>query len=88
MADRSPSRIEDARRRASRAKRALGVGAAAGFLAVAGLAYASHPGASATSATSTDDSTVQVQDDSTFDFGSGSLAPSSGVQPQAQTSVS
>jgi hypothetical protein len=86
MARQLPSRIDDARRRAARAKRALGTAAAAGFLAVAGVAYAGHAGTKATGAGTTD-SPVYSNDDS-FDFGSGSIAPSGGSQPQVGTSVS
>jgi hypothetical protein len=55
-----PSRIEEARRRASRAKTALGAGAAA----------------------------CSSYDDDGFSYGSGSIAPSGGSQPQVGTSVS
>ena len=79
------------------AKQKLGMAAAASFVALAGLAWASHPGATAsvssggsTSAdqSSTDDSTFQENDD----FGGldsfGSIAPSGGATPQVQTHVS
>ena len=95
-----PSRIEEARRRASRAKTALGAGAATAFLAVGALAWVSHPGSSrttqsssgssSTAASSSDDSTYfgSSDDDSGFNYGSGSITPSGGSQPQVGTSVS
>jgi hypothetical protein len=86
MAQQLSSRIEDARRRAARAKRALGTAAAAGFLAVGGVAYAGHAGTKATGVGTTD-SPVYANDDN-FDFGSGSIAPSGGAQPQVGTGVS
>lgn len=107
-----PSRIEEARRRASRAKTALGAGAAAAFLAVGALAWVTHPGTSrsshatsssspSSSAVSTDDGFFGSSDEGSydddsayedgtgsFDYGSGSIAPSGGSQPQVGTSVS
>ena len=103
-----PSRIEEARRRASRAKTALGAGAATAFLAVGALAWVTHPGSSRSSqasssslstgtTASSDDSTYLGSSDdggyyddgsSGFNYGSGSIAPSSGSQPQVGTSVS
>jgi hypothetical protein len=98
MDDRRPSRIEEARRRVSRAKTALGAGAAAAFLAVGALAWVTHPGSSrasqASSSSSSSSSAVSEDvtgpwdDDGSFDYGSGSLAPSGGSQPQVGTSVS
>jgi hypothetical protein len=112
MDDGRPSRIEEARRRASRAKTALGAGAAAAFLAVGGLAWVTHPGtsrssqattsspSSSSSAVSTDDGffgssddgsaddSSSAYDDGSFNYGSGSIAPSGGSQPQVGTSVS
>jgi hypothetical protein len=86
-----PSRIELARRRLSIARRAIGVAAAAGFVVFALAARASHPGISAstsqstsssvaTEATSSDDDDYGGDDNSTsgFDFGQGSIAPSTG----------
>jgi hypothetical protein len=91
MSERSGSRIEEARSRASAAKRRIGVVAAAGFVALVGLAYASHPGTAsssgAVSAGRSDDSLAESQGQ--FDFGYyGSSAPASGAAPQVQTSVS
>jgi hypothetical protein len=103
-----PSRIEEARRRASRAKTALGAGAAAAFLAVGALAWVTHPGgsrssqatsgsSSSSSAVSTDDGFFGSSDDGSyyddsgsddFNYGSGSIGPSGGSQPQVRTSVS
>ena len=99
-----PSRIEEARRRASRAKTALGAGAATAFVLVGALAWASHPGSSRTTQSSSDSSSSTASsDDSTyygddgsysyddgsgFNYGSGSISPSGGSQPQTGTSVS
>jgi hypothetical protein len=98
-----PSRIEEARRRASRAKTALGAGAAATFLAVGALAWVTHPGSSRASqgttgssssgsAVSDDSGSYEEEgssyDDDGFSYGSGSIAPSGGWQPQVGTSVS
>ncbi|MGZ8695678.1 MAG: hypothetical protein ACXWYS_09590 [Gaiellaceae bacterium] len=105
MDDRRPSRIEEARCRALRAKTALGAGAAAAFLAVGALAWVAHPGSSrssqatpgsssAGSSISEDDTGTGYDDDGYyedeggFSYGSGSLAPSGGSQPQVRTSVS
>ena len=102
-----PSRIEEARRRASRAKTALGAGAAAVFLAVGALAWVTHPGTSRSSQATSGSPSVSTDDgfffgssddgsaddsgygdDSNFNYGSGSVAPSGGSQPQVGTSVS
>jgi hypothetical protein len=102
-----PSRIEEARRRASRAKTALGAGAATAFVLVGALAWSSHPGSSRTTqsssdssssstASSSDDGTYSGSDDGlyseddggSFNYGSGSISPSGGSQPQTGTSVS
>jgi hypothetical protein len=97
-----PSRIEEARRRASRAKTALGAGAATAFVHAGALAWSSHPGSSRTTQSSSDSpsSSTASSDDSTYDgsydfddsnsfsYGSGSLSPSGGSQPQTGTSVS
>jgi len=95
-----PSRIGEAKLRALAAKRKLGIGAAAAFVAIFGLAWVSHPGSksqvSTTGASASDGSSFE-QDDSYFeqdddDFGGfdsfGSIAPSGGSAPQAQTHVS
>jgi len=92
-----PSRIAEAKRRALAAKQKLAVGAAAAFVALAGLAWASHPGssssassASAGQSSSNDDSIFEEDDDfgGLGSFDSGSIAPSGGATPQAQTHVS
>ena len=87
-----PSRIEEAKHRASRAKTALGAGAAVAFAAAAGLAWSSHSGAAAAPAaavsTSDDGSSYYSNNDGGFDYGSGSVSPSTGSQPQVGTSVS
>ena len=99
MNEQQPSRIAEAKRRALAAKQTLGLAAAAAFVAVAELAWASHPGATSSassagstsadqSSTSTDDSTSEESDDfggfDSFD----SIAPSGGAAQQAQTHVS
>jgi hypothetical protein len=95
-----PSRIEEARHRASRAKTALGAGAAVAFAAAAGLAWSGHFGKTASASSSSagtsspvtssgDGSSYYSNDDNSgFSFGSGSVSPSSGSQPQVGTSVS
>jgi hypothetical protein len=86
-----PSRIEEARRRALGPSTPPALGAA-GFLAVLLLVRASHPGHAqastpASSGSSSSSSTSQSSDDG-LELGSGSIAPSSGSTPQAQTTVS
>jgi hypothetical protein len=98
MNEQQPSRIAEAKRRALAAKQKLGMAAAAVFVAVAGLAWASHPGStsSASSAGSTSADQSSTDDDSTSeesdDYGGfdsfGSIAPSGGATPQVQTHVS
>jgi hypothetical protein len=83
-------RIEAARQRAADAKRRFAVLAAAGFVAIFGLAAASHGGTSG----STDNTSAVEQppatdtDTSTFDFGTADVAPSDGLEPQLQTQAS
>jgi len=94
-----PSRIEDAKQRALDAKQKIGIAAAAAFVGIFGLAWASHsgsPSASSAGASATNQSTFDeggspsAQDDNDFGgFNSfGSIAPSGGAAPQAQTHVS
>ena len=83
-------RIEAARERAAYAKRRLRVLAAAGFVALFGLAAASHGG---TSSAADDTSAVEqpgdaTSDSSTFDFGTADVAPSDDLAPQVQTQTS
>jgi len=95
MGEQGESRIAEARRRAYDAKQRLALGAVAAFVAVAGLAWASHPGSKATasdaSSVDQDGWLVEPQDDGD-DFGGfdsfGGLAPSGGAAPQAQSHVS
>jgi hypothetical protein len=67
------------------------VTAVAAFLALVLLAQETHPATSKSNGGSggvaTSDSSTPSGDDG-FDFGSGSVAPSSGSQPQVQTHVS
>jgi hypothetical protein len=86
-----PSRIERARRRAAGAKRTAVVTAVAAFLALVLRARETHPATSKSNGASdgvarSESSTPSGDDD--FDFGSGSVAPSSGSQPRVQTHVS
>lgn len=88
------SRISAAKQRAFDAKQKLAIAAAAAFVTVAWLAWASHPGKSASSASpnqrSFDQDGAFFQSDD--DFGGfdsfGGIAPSGGGTPQVQTSVS
>jgi hypothetical protein len=83
------SRIAEARRRAADAKQAALALAAAGFLAIALLARASHPGhAGPATSTSNGSSAVQSEDDDGFSLQSGQLGQSSGASGGAQTGVS
>src|SRR6266545_4230654 len=85
------SRIQEARRRAAGAKRAAAALAAAGFLAALLLARASHPGVASSSTGSGSSSRPNVsssEESDDFGLGSGSISPSSGSTPQAQTNVS
>ncbi|HEV8098902.1 MAG TPA: hypothetical protein VGP56_07125 [Gaiellaceae bacterium] len=86
-----PSRIGEARRRAADAKQAAVALAAAGFLAIALVARASHPGhaSSATSTSTGSPVAAQSEDDDGLNLQGGQLAPSSGSSGGgAQTSVS
>ena len=86
----APSRIEEARRRASLAKQAAVALAAAGFLLVLVLARVSHAGAnqaSTTSGSTSGSASTPAESDDGFSYGSPSVAPSTAT-PQAQTSVS
>jgi hypothetical protein len=76
--------------RAAGAKRAFAAASIAGFLAVFVLARVSHPGHAAQPAASTAGASSAESDDGTssFDFGSGSIAPSAGSAPSAQTQTS
>jgi len=80
-----PSRIEEARRRLRRARFGIGAGAAAGFALFVFAARAAHPGTSAASQTTpvTQQQSFSIDDDQSgdsygFDYGSGSIGPSSG----------
>jgi hypothetical protein len=80
-------RIEAARQRAANVKRRLGVFAAAAFVALLGLAAASHGGTS-----SPVDNTSAVEQPAatsdTFDFGTADVAPSGDDEPQVETRTS
>jgi hypothetical protein len=82
------SRIELARHRLRIARRAIGVVAAAGFVAFVFAARASHPGSGTRPRAATSGSTASApatseQDD--FSFGRGSIAPSTGSGPSVQS---
>jgi hypothetical protein len=82
------SRIAEARRRAADTKQAALALAVAGFLAIALLARASHPGhASSAAGTSTGSPAVVQSEDDGLSFQGGQLAPSGG-STGAQTGVS
>ena len=86
MSARPPSRLDAARRRLAEVKRALAIASMAGFGLAALWAHASHPGAAAVRG---DTTPVTFQDDQGgFDFGTGSLAPSTAVAPDTATHVS
>jgi hypothetical protein len=89
VADRTPSRLEGARQRTAAAKRALAIGSAVAFGVTTLWAYASHPGSAAapggTGSVVLDD---DAGEDLDFDFGSGSVAPSTGAAPDTGTHVS
>ena len=81
----APSRIDTARRQVRIARYSLGAAAVAGFALFAAAARASHPGAStATPAPSTSSYEDDSQSTQSFDFGNGSIGPSSGA-PSVQS---
>jgi hypothetical protein len=82
------SRIEQARLRASGAKWALVAGAAASFVAAAGLARVSHPGEHASPSTASSASISDEESDDNFEFDGGTISSSSGAGPNVQTNVS
>jgi hypothetical protein len=83
-------RIEAARQRAANVKRRLGVLAAAGFVALFGLAAVSHGGtsSSASNASAVEQPAATDTETNTFDFGTADVAPSAGLAPQVQTQTS
>ena len=84
-----PSRLDAARRRLAEVKRALAVASVAGFGLAALWAHASHPGTAAV--VRSGNAPVSAEDDDQgggFDFGTGSLAPSTAVVPDTATHVS
>jgi len=85
-------RIESARIRAASAKRALAVLSVAGFFAAFVLARAAHPGASASPATPSEDSSSQSQREEgqspSFGFGGSSIAPPQTAVPNVQSTTS
>lgn len=92
MDEQRPTRIEQARLRASTAKQVLAIGSAAAFVAALLLARSSNPGrpgATPTSASSSSSAGESLDEsDDGFDFGSGSISPSTGSLPQVQSGVS
>ena len=83
------SRIAAGRYRAARAKRTVAFAAAGSFLAVLGLARATHPGSAAASSGSTlsPPTALVQQTQAGSSLSSGTIAPSTS-QPQVQTSTS
>jgi hypothetical protein len=84
------SRIELARHRLRIVRRAIGVVAAAGFVAFVFAARASHPGSgtrprAATSGSTASAAATSEQDDFGFSFGQGSIAPSTGSGSSVQS---
>jgi hypothetical protein len=77
-------RIEDGRRRAHAAKRALAAASVAGFVALVGLARESHPGHAAATASQTAASATS----SDGFFQPATVAPSSGAGADVQTHAS
>jgi len=86
------SRLDAARNRALGAKQLLAGASAVTFVAALALARASHPGQAATPPVDTSSSTAasqqQSDDELQFGYDQGSLAPSTGFAPSAQSSVS
>jgi len=85
------SRIAAGRRKAVRAKRTVALAAAGSFLAVLGLARATHPGSAAAGSGSTlsPPTALVRQTQAGSSLSSGTIAPStSSSQPQVQTSTS
>jgi hypothetical protein len=85
-------RIEAARQRAATVKRGLRMLAAAGFVALFGLAAASHGGTSSSPSADGTNAVEQPADEASetglFDFGTADVAPSGGLAPQVQTQTS
>jgi hypothetical protein len=90
VSERTPSRLEAARQRAAAVKRAFAIGSVAAFGVAALWAHGSHPGAAAVQSSGA--GSVTLDDDANqglgFDFGSASLAPSTGAAPDTGTHVS
>ena len=88
----SPSRLEQGRRRLRTTRRVIGTGSVIAFAAFALVARAVHPGrAGAAASTTASATTVQADDDqSGFFFGDPSISSSSdqGAAPQTQSSGS
>jgi len=84
------SRFDGVRAQVHTVRRAAIAGAVVMFAALAGLARVSHPGAGTPSTGTGTGSSNEAQfenDDSSssFDFGGGSVAPSSGGSPQVRS---
>jgi hypothetical protein len=84
------SRIQEARLRATHAKRVLATLAAAAFAAAVVLARETHPGATASSGVPRAQAPAAAEEDDGggLDFGTGSVSPSFGTAPQVQTRAS
>lgn len=90
------TRIEQARRRVTIARYAIGITAAAALAGFAAVARATHPGTAqrVTSARTTVSTTSSYDDSSSSFFGdddagsSSNIGPSGGAQPQVQSGAS
>jgi hypothetical protein len=89
------TRIEQARRRVTIARYAIGIGAAAALAGFAAVARVAHPGtAQRVTSARTSVATASAYDDSSFfgeddDLGSSSnIGPSGSAQPQVQSGAS
>jgi hypothetical protein len=83
-----PSRIREARRRAADAKQAALALAAAGFLAIALVARASHPAHATSTSTGSSSPPVTSEEDDGMSLQPGQLGQSGGSSSGAQTGVS
>ena len=86
------TRIEQARRRVTVTRYAIGIGSAVALAAFAAVARASHPGTHTATSARTTVTRISSLDDSTFlgnDAGSYSnIGPSGSAEPQLQSGAS
>jgi hypothetical protein len=92
MTDATPSRFAAVHGRLRVTRRLATAGAIVAFAAVAGLARNSHPGTSSGASSGNGDTVQQQSSDdssSSFDYGNGAVAPSTGSSaPSIQSSGS